>query len=92
MALDLGPGELAAMSTALEHPQRIALLDDMLARRVAKAADIRVWGTLRILLESKNTGHISRVAPHVDRLSEAGMWISNDIRRRVLRLADEQRK
>ncbi len=37
LALDLGPGELAAMSLALEHPQRCILLDDGLARRTAQA-------------------------------------------------------
>ena len=43
-ALDLGAGELAAMALALEHPARIVILDDMLARRTAKAAGLTVWG------------------------------------------------
>jgi predicted nucleic acid-binding protein len=35
LALDLGPGELAAMALALENPTHVVLLDDALARRVA---------------------------------------------------------
>lgn len=89
LALDLGPGELAAMSLALEHPTHVVLLDDALARRVAEAAGLRVWGTLRILLEAKSHGIIDAVAPRLSLLVDAGMWLSEDVRRRVLRLAGE---
>ena len=33
LSLDLGPGELAALTLALENPTRVLLLDDALARR-----------------------------------------------------------
>jgi hypothetical protein len=89
LALDLGAGELAAMALALEHPDRITLLDDNLARRIAKAAGLQVWGTLKVLLEAKFQGLITAIAPFVDRLNDAGMWLSADIRQRVLALADE---
>ncbi|MEI7988677.1 MAG: DUF3368 domain-containing protein [Chloroflexota bacterium] len=38
LALDLGAGEISAMSLALENPESTVLLDDMLARRTAQAA------------------------------------------------------
>ena len=88
-ALDLGQGELAAMALGLEHRERIVLLDDLLARRVAEAAGLKVWGTLRVLLEAKRTGLVTELAPYVERLADAGMWLSADIRRRILRLAGE---
>jgi predicted nucleic acid-binding protein len=77
------------MALALEHPDRITLLDDNLARRIAKAAGLQVWGTLKVLLEAKFQGLITAIAPFVDRLNDAGMWLSADIRQRVLALADE---
>lgn len=89
LALDLGAGELASMSLSLEHPNRIILLDDMLARRTAQAAGLRVWGTLKVLLEGKSQGLTERIKPHVIRLSKSGMWISGDIRQRILALAGE---
>ena len=89
LALDLGPGELAALALAFEHRERVVLLDDLLARRIAQAAGLQVWGTLRVLLESKVQGMIPEVAPYVDKLVHVGMWVSEDIRRRVLRLAGE---
>jgi hypothetical protein len=89
LASDLGPGELAALALALENPGKVVLLDDALARRVAEAAGLTVWGTLRVLLEAKTSGLIDRIAPLVDRLSQAGMRISPAIRQRVLALAGE---
>ena len=88
-AADLGAGEIAAMSLALEHPDHILLLDDALARRTAIAAGLTVWGTLRILLEAKSSGLIESVKPVIHRLEKSGMWVSEDIRRRVLALAEE---
>ncbi len=88
-ASDLGKGEIAAMSLALEWPQYILLLDDAPARRLAKAAGLQVWGTLGVLLESKKNGYIPAVAPFVNQLEDSGMWLSNEIRQRILQLAGE---
>lgn len=88
--LDLGAGELEAMALALEHPMRAVLLDDALARRIAQAAGLEVWGTLRILLGAKSEGLIERIEPLIDRLKKSGMWISNNIQQRVLALAGEE--
>jgi predicted nucleic acid-binding protein len=89
LSLDLGPGELAAMALALENPSRIVLLDDQLARRTGQAAGLNVWGTLRVLLEAKTQGLTERIEPYVVRLGSSGMWISQEIRSRILRLAGE---
>lgn len=89
LALDLGAGELAAMALALENPGHILLVDDALARRISQAAGLQVWGTLKILLEAKTQGLIESINPLIKRLRDAGMWISDDIRQRVLALADE---
>ena len=89
LALDLGVGEIAAMALALENPSRIVLLDDMLARRTAQVAGLQVWGTLKVLLEAKSQGLVSEIEPYITKLSEAGMWVSSEVRQRILRLAGE---
>ncbi len=91
-ALDLGAGEISAMALALENPDLPILLDDTLARKTAQAAGLRVWGTLRILLEAKSQGLIRHIAPFVDALGKKGMWVSGEIRRRILALADERER
>ena len=89
LSADLGAGELAAITLGLEHQNRILLLDDALARRTAHAAGLPVWGTLRVLLEAKNRGLTERIEPLVQGLVDAGLWVSNEIRRRILVLAGE---
>jgi hypothetical protein len=89
LALDLGAGEIAAMALALENPERVVLLDDMLARRTAQAAGLQVWGTLKVLMEAKSQRIIEKVEPYVSSLSSSGMWISDDIRVRIMKLAGE---
>lgn len=89
LALDLGAGELAAMALALENPRRVVLLDDMLARRTAQAAGLMVWGTLKVLLEAKAQGLTNRLEPLVNQLQDSGMWLSDNVRRRILVLAGE---
>jgi len=54
LTLDLGTGEIAVMALALENPDKVILLDGALARRIAQAAGLQVWGTLKILLEAKS--------------------------------------
>lgn len=88
-ALDLGAGELSAMALALENPSRVVLLDDALARRTAQAAGLAVWGTLKLLLEAKSRGLVSSIAPLVESLSKAGLWLTPELHRRVLDLAGE---
>lgn len=77
------------MALALENPKKVLLLDDMLARRTAQSAGLEVWGTLRILLEAKSAGSIDEISPLLDGLSNAGMWLSDSVRHRILELAKE---
>lgn len=89
LALDLGAGEIAAMALALENSDRVVLLDDMLARRTAQVAGLQVWGTLKVLLEAKSQNLIEKIEPHVAKLSDSGMWVSAEVKQRILTLAGE---
>jgi hypothetical protein len=89
LTLDLGTGEIAVMALALENPDKVILLDGALARRIAQAAGLQVWGTLKILLEAKSQRIINSVGPYISKLRASGIWISAEVEKRILRLADE---
>jgi predicted nucleic acid-binding protein len=91
LSLDLGPGEVAVMALALEHPDFIVILDDALARKAAQAAELEVWGTLKVLIEAKNQGFIKKIEPILKELQKAGMWLSKGIIQRILFLSAENR-
>ena len=71
------------------NPKYVVLLDDMLARRTAKAAGLQVWGTSKVLLEAKSQGLVDKVEPYVTGLNNAGMWVSAEVKYRILVLAGE---
>jgi predicted nucleic acid-binding protein len=55
----------------------------------AMALALQVWGTLKVLLEAKSQGLIKKIEPYITNLSEAGMWVSAEVKQRILVLAGE---
>ncbi len=84
LSANLGAGELQAMALALEYPDHIVILDDSLARRIAKAAGLEVWGSLKILLEGKKQGLVDEIKPLVEGLHSSGLYLSEKIKGRIL--------
>lgn len=89
LVVDLGPGETQVLSLCLEATDAIAILDDGLARRVARARGIRHIGTLGLLLEAKRAGIVSSVAPWLDRLQALRFRIAPATRAEILKRARE---
>jgi predicted nucleic acid-binding protein len=59
------------------------------SRKTATAAGLKVWGTLRILIEAKSQGLVPSIKPLLNLLVVSGMWISEQVRQRILALAGE---
>ncbi len=88
-AFELGAGEHAALSLALETGECLVLLDDGAARAAAKALSLPTTGTLGILLLAKERALIPAVAPLLATLEQRGFRITNQLRTHVLRIAGE---
>jgi uncharacterized protein len=86
---DLGAGEAQVLALALEVPGSVVLLDDRLARAVARMRNIRLTGTAGVLLKAKQEGHISAVAPLLDRLLQLDFRLSDAVKASILKLAQE---
>lgn len=86
---DIGPGETEVLALALESTDAIVILDDALARQVAATLSIRFRGTLGLLLDAKQAGLVSTVAPLLDQLQALGFRLSSSTRDDILDLADE---
>jgi predicted nucleic acid-binding protein len=89
LVTDLGPGETEVLALALESRDSVALLDDALARSVARTLGLRVRGTLGILLDAKRAGLLQAVAPVLDELDALGFRLDPGTRVVVLRMAGE---
>ena len=89
LVTDLGPGETEVLALGLERRDAVLILDDALARRMARVLQLRHTGTLGLLLDAKQAGYIPSVASPLDRLSELGFRIAGGTRSLVLALAGE---
>jgi predicted nucleic acid-binding protein len=88
-ALDLGPGETAALAWALTHPGTTVIMDDDRARRAVKALGVPVVGTLGLILAAKEQGVIAEAAPLIERARRAGLYLSERLVQNSLRRAGE---
>ena len=89
LVTDLGPGESEVLALGLERRDAVLILDDALARRMARVLQLRHTGTLGLLLDAKQAGYIPSVASPLDRLQELGFRIAGNTRSMILALAGE---
>jgi predicted nucleic acid-binding protein len=74
---------------ALELSESVVVLDDALARRVAETMDLRLTGTLGLLLAAKNAGLVPAVTPLLDQLQALRFRLVAHTRAAVIVLAGE---
>jgi uncharacterized protein len=86
---DLGAGEREVLALALETGHPLVVLDDALARRVARRLDLTMTGTLGLLLKGKQSGRVARLESLLDRLEALNFRLDRETRLSVLRLAGE---
>lgn len=86
---DLGQGESSVISFALEHPDFWAVLDDREARRCSMALHCRYIGSLGIIVLAKRRGIIPSIRSYLERLKEAGLWLSDELVDQVSRNSGE---
>jgi predicted nucleic acid-binding protein len=78
-AWDLGVGESAVLSFALQNPGYRAVLDDAAARRCARASGIATLGTGGAIVLAKQRGLIESVGDRLQRLRDSGLWLSEEV-------------
>jgi uncharacterized protein len=86
----LDRGESEALALALEVRAASILVDELAARQEAERVGLTPVGVLGILIRGKELGEVPLIAPEIDRLQhEINFFISPQLRRDVLRLANE---
>jgi len=87
---DLGKGETSLLALALTFEDPLVILDDQLARRVARRQQMRITGTLGVLAKAKQCGFVARLAPALDELVRSGFYARPELVQQVLRSVGEQ--
>jgi predicted nucleic acid-binding protein len=90
--LGLGLGELEAITLYKELDADVLLIDDNRAKKYAVLNDVRVIGSLGILIKAKEKKHIDKIKPLLDEIMKSGVYISNKLIVQVLEICDELEK
>ena len=85
----LHAGEVEVMILAREQKADLLIIDDNAAKKTAKFLGFQVTGTLGVLLKAKKEGYLEKLEPVLSELIRDGLFISDDIKERVLREAGE---
>ena len=89
LSWDLGAGETQVISHAVVHSTDRVVIDDLEARRCAKAMGLAIIGTLGIVGRAKVAGVIDRAGPVIQRLRGTGLYASDEIVQQLLREVGE---
>lgn len=81
---DLGAGESAVLSYALQNPGWRAVVDDGLARRCARTLNVPLIGTLGIVLRARHLELISAAVPVLKALQSVGLRLDEQLLKTAL--------
>ncbi len=73
--IDLDLGEAEAIVLASEIDADLIILDEKLGRFYAKHADLKVTGTIGVLVKAKSDGLITELKPLLHELTKKDVWI-----------------
>lgn len=90
LVTDLGRGEAEVIALGLENPDSRLILDDTLARRIARLNKLQFTGTVGIIVRAKQVGLLTAVSPVLSALQKAGLWLSDALVTQVLHQAGER--
>jgi len=79
----LGKGEAAVLALALETGDT-CVIDDQKARKVAFKMNIKVTGTIGILLKAEKEGLIHSAYSEVKNLKEKGFYVKKELLERLM--------
>jgi predicted nucleic acid-binding protein len=87
---ELDDGEAEGIALASEVGADLIVVDEAPARKSARAAGLRVTGTLGILIRARSEGHLGELRPVLDRLRLESFRISDVLYRRALEGVGEE--
>lgn len=77
-------GEASALTLAFETPDSLLIIDDRIARRLAKSLGFKVTGTLGVIVQAKKRGKIASVKPILVKIAATDFRVSQKLITKIL--------
>jgi predicted nucleic acid-binding protein len=78
-------GEASTIALALEINDNVVILDDLKARKLANKLNMKMTGTLGVIINAKKRNIISSIKEVLDKLKNAGFRISKELEKELLK-------
>lgn len=85
--LDLGEAEVIVLATEIRAD--LVIIDETLGRRFTKHANLRITGTLGVLVKAKQMGIVKEISPLIEAMQGQGIWISEKLKASILAITNE---
>jgi uncharacterized protein len=90
LTFEIDEGEAETIILGTEIQGSVLILDEKKARKVAKRLDLNITGLMAVLLKAKEKKIVSSVKEIIDDLEAADFRLSEEIKRKVLKLSKEK--
>ncbi|MEL6699339.1 MAG: DUF3368 domain-containing protein [Bacteroidota bacterium] len=90
--MELDAGEASAIALALKQVGSRVVLDERKGRIVAKRLNLKVIGTVGLIVKAKESGLILSGKAVLARLEIHGFWLSEKLKRQILHRMGESEK
>ncbi|MBK7440260.1 MAG: DUF3368 domain-containing protein [Bacteroidetes bacterium] len=89
LELQIDKGESSALTLALETPNCTLIIDDLKARKIALQLNIKITGTIGIIIKAKLNKIIPSIIPILNKIKETNFFISPELEFQALQEANE---
>jgi predicted nucleic acid-binding protein len=89
MIPDLGRGEAEVLALGCEEVEPLLIIDDALARKIAKLQAFKITGTAGVLLKAKEKGFFKEIKPILNQLKRIGFYLTGELIAEILKISGE---
>ena len=81
-------GEASAIALALEEVDPLLILDDKKARRLASSLNLKITGSLGILVEAKIEGYLTDIHAVIQKIKKTDFHLSDELELKMIELSE----
>ncbi len=82
-------GEASAIALALEIPESVIILDDYKSRKIAERLQLKITGTIGVIIKAKLRGIIPSIKPYFEKIRKTDFRLTDEVERTALKEAGE---